>query len=149
MPLQIIRQDITKMQVDAIVNPTNRYMRPGGGIDAAIHEAAGSDLIQECISIGGCPVGGARITKGFNLPCKYVIHTAGPLWQGGDFGEKELLESCYKESLGLAVKYNLESIAIPLISSGLYEYPKDKVLKLAIQVIRDFLFEQDDLLNIL
>ncbi len=143
MPLQIIRQDITKMAVDAIVNPSNRRLRPGGGIDAAIHQAAGEGLLLDCIALGGCPLGEARITKGHNLSCKYVIHTAGPMWEGGECGEKELLESCYKECLKLAVKYGVETIAIPLISSGLYGYPKDKVLKLAIQIISEFLFENE------
>ena len=143
MPLQIIRQDITKMKVDAIVNPSNPKLQPGGGIDAAIHKAAGKKLMADCISLGGCPEGEARITKGYNLPGKYVIHTAGPVWIDGQCGEKETLESCYRECLKMALQYKLESIAFPLISSGLYGFPKDSVLKIAIQVISDFLFEHE------
>ncbi|MBE7057064.1 MAG: macro domain-containing protein [Ruminococcaceae bacterium] len=143
MPLKIIRQDITKIKADAIVNPTNKYMRPGGGTDAAIHKAAGKKLMMECISLGECPEGEARITKGYNLPSKYVIHTAGPVWRDGQCGEKEILESCYRECLNLAAEYKLESIAFPLISSGLYGFPKDSVLKIAIQVIGQFLFENE------
>ena len=142
MPLKIIRQDITKMKVDAIINPTNRYMEPGGGADLAIHEAAGPELYEYCQKLGGCPVGEAKITPAFNLPCKYIIHTAGPDWYRVDNPE-ELLVSCYQKCLSLAVTHNCESIGFPLISSGAYGYPKDKVLKVAIDVISEFLFDNE------
>ena len=142
MPLKIIRQDITKINCDAIVNPTNRHMEPGGGADLAIHEAAGPELYSYCQNLGGCPVGHAKITPGFALPCKYIIHTAGPDWYRVDNPE-ELLISCYNESLKLAVDNQCESVAIPLISSGAYGYPKDKVLKVATNVISDFLLETE------
>lgn len=143
MPLQIIRQDITKIECDAIVNPTNEYLLPGGSTDAAIHEVAGKELFEACGKIGYLEVGGVAITSGFNLPAKYVIHTVGPWWDGGNCGERELLESCYKKSLLLAKENGCESIAFPLISSGTYEYPKDKVLKIAIDTISEFLFENE------
>lgn len=143
MPLHIIRQDITKMSCDAIVNPSNEDLCPGGGVDAAIHKAAGSKLQKACKKIGGCPIGSARITLSYKLPCKYIIHTAGPVWCGGGFGEKEKLESCYKECLKLAKANNCESVAFPLISSGIYGYPKERVLKIAINIISEFLFENE------
>ena len=139
MPLHIIRQDITKIKCDAIVNPTHKHMFPGGGTDAAIHEAAGTELLEYCQSLGGCSVGEAKITPAFNLPCKYVIHTAGPEWIDGLSGERVLLRSCYSEALRLAVAHKCRSIAFPLISSGLYGYPKERVLKEATDVIGEFL----------
>ena len=139
MPLSIIRQDITKIKCDAIVNPTNSHMLPGGGVDAAIHEAAGPELLEYCQRLGGVSVGEAKITPAFNLPCKYVIHTAGPEWEGGLAGEKVLLRSCYKESMRLAIEHRCTKVAFPLISSGLYGYPKDRVLKEAADVISEFL----------
>ena len=142
MPLKIIRQDITKMQVDAIVNPTNRYMEPGGGADLAIHEAAGPELYEYCQKLGGCQVGDAKITPAFNLPCRYIIHTAGPDWYRAD-KPGELLVSCYEKCLSLAVEHNCESIGFPLISSGGYGYPKHIVLKVAIDVISKFLFDNE------
>lgn len=117
MPLHIIRQDITKMQVDAIVNPTNIHLFPTGGTDFAIHQAAGPELFDECQKIGFCEVGKAEITPAFRLPCKYIIHTAGPVWEGGYKGETDLLISCYNECLNKATEHGCESVALPLISS--------------------------------
>ena len=139
MPLKIIRQDITKISCDAIVNPTNKYMLPGGGVDAAIHQAAGPGLLKYCQRLGGVSVGEARITPAFDLPCEYVIHTAGPEWEDGLSGERVLLRSCYKEAMKLAVRFGCKSVAFPLIASGLYGYPKDKVLKEATEVLSEFL----------
>lgn len=145
MPLTIVREDITKIKCDAIVNPTNRHLRPDGGADAAIHKAAGPELFEYCRTLGGVSVGEAKISPGFNLPAKYVIHTVGPEWCGGLAGERVLLRSCYKESMELAIAHGCKSVAFPLIASGLYGYPKDKVLKEATDVITRFLetFEMD------
>ena len=143
MPLKIIREDITKLSCDAIVNPTNVFLLPGGGTDAAIHSAAGEELMVACKKIGYCNYGDAKITKGYALPCKYVIHTVGPQWKGGGNGERALLESCYRRSLLLADKYSCKSIAFPLISSGSLGYPKESVLRVAIEAITEFLTDNE------
>ena len=143
MPLNIIRQDITKMKVDAIVNTTNEEMVGYSGVDFAVHTAAGPELDKYCSEITPLGLGTAKITPGFNLDAKYIIHTSGPVWQGGLQAESIILKSCYLESLKLAVKYDLDTIAFPLISSGAYGYPKDQVLKFAIQVITEFLYEHE------
>jgi len=142
IPIEIFHGDITTLSVDAIVNAANSSLLGGGGVDGAIHRAAGPGLSQECISLGGCLTGEAKITSGYNLPAKFVIHTVGPVWKGGNNNEDELLASCYRNCLRIAENMKLKSLAFPNISTGVYGFPKKQAASIAIREVKDFFMKE-------
>jgi len=143
--IKVVKGDITQLKVDAIVNAANSSLLGGGGVDGAIHRAAGPDLLEECRKLNGCPTGQAKITRGYKLPAKYVIHTVGPVWNGGENKEDILLADCYKNSLSLAVEHHIKTIAFPAISTGVYRFPQDRAAEIATNTVKEFLEKNDEI----
>ena len=139
MGIEVVKGDITTLGVDAIVNAANTSLLGGGGVDGAIHRAAGRELLEECRTLNGCETGQSKITNGYNLPCKYVIHTVGPVWHGGKYNERELLKSCYMTALNLAKEKGIKTIAFPAISCGVYHFPVEEACEIAMNTVKEFL----------
>ena len=147
--IEILRGDITKLEVDAVVNAANTTLLGGGGVDGAIHRAAGSELVAECRTLGGCRPGEAKITRGYHLPARFVIHTVGPVWRGGKHGEAQILTDCYRNSLKLAVENEIRTIAFPAISCGAYGYPVEEAANVAFKTTHDFLAKSDEIQKVI
>ena len=147
--IEIVRGDITKVDVDAIVNAANTTLLGGGGVDGAIHRAAGAELLAECRTLGGCEPGKAKITRGYRLPARFVIHTVGPIWRGGKHGEPETLADCYRNSLQLAVENGIKTIAFPAISCGAYGYPIEEATQIALKTTREFILSTDKIAKVI